>query len=179
MTGVAMPDNPLPAPNQMRRDSMGRLVAATWHGPGASPAPDRTGRARWLVAVDGSANALRAAAMAARLAALRPHAEVDLVHVEPWLSKEAAEAELMQRSWAAAAPARHLLEAAALRWHLHALMGGDAAAEVVGLAQALGSCGIAMGSQGQTAAQSLFMGSVAYKLVHLSRVPVLVVAPDK
>jgi nucleotide-binding universal stress UspA family protein len=174
MTTTGMPSAP-PTPYLTRRDSMGRLVAATWHSAGASPAG--TGRAHWLVAVDGSACALRAAAMAARLAALKPNAEVDLVHVEPWLSKEAAEAELMQRSWTATAPARQLLEAAALHWHLHALMGGDAAMEIVGLAHALGSCGLAIGSQGLTAAESLFMGSVAYKMFHLAKTPVLVVAP--
>ena len=122
MTTTALPDA-LPAPDLTRRDSMGRLVAATWHSAGASPAG--TGRARWLVAVDGSACALRAAAMAARLAALAPHAEVDLVHVEPWLSLEAAETELMQRSWTAMAPARQRLEAeqAAAR-----MLAGEAAA---------------------------------------------------
>jgi len=97
------------------------------------------------------------------------------VHVEPWLSQEAAEAELMQRSWTAMAPARQLLEAAALHWHLHALMGGDAATEIVGLAHALDSSGLAIGSQGLTAAESLFMGSVAYKILHLARGPTLVV----
>ena len=172
MTPTARPDAP-PALDLTRRDSRGRLVAATWHSAGASPTG--TGRARWLVAVDGSACALRAAAMAARLAALAPHAEVDLVHVEPWLSLEAAETELMQRSWTATAPARQLLEAAALHWHLHALMGSDAATEIVGLAHALDSCGIAIGSQGLTAVESLFMGSVAYKILHLAWGPTLVV----
>ena len=172
MTTTALPDA-LPAPDLTQRDSIGRLVAATWHSAGASPAG--TGRARWLVAVDGSACALRAAAMAARLAALAPHAEVDLVHVEPWLSLEAAETELMQRSWTAMAPARQRLEAEALHWHLHALMGSDAATEIVGLAHALDSCGIAIGSQGLTAVESLFMGSVAYKILHLAWGPTLVV----
>jgi len=172
MTTTALPDA-LPAPDLARRDSTGRLVAATWHSAGSRPTG--SGRARWLVAVDGSACALRAAAMAARLAALAPHAEVDLVHVEPWLSLEAAETELVQRGWTAMAPARELLEAAALHWHLHALMGSDAATEIVGLAHTLGSCGIAIGSQGLTAAESLFMGSVAYKILHLARGPTLVV----
>ena len=60
MTTTALPDA-LPAPDLTRRDSMGRLVAATWHSAGASPAG--TGRARWLVAVDGSACALRAGSL--------------------------------------------------------------------------------------------------------------------
>lgn len=39
---MAMPDTTLPAPDRMRRDGMGRLVAVTWHGPGANSDPDGT-----------------------------------------------------------------------------------------------------------------------------------------
>lgn len=52
---------------------------------------------------------------------------------------------------------------------------GDAAEGIVALARELGSRGIAIGSRGLTAAESLLLGSVAYKVVHLSAVPVLVV----
>ena len=48
-------------------------------------------------------------------------------------------------------------------------------AGIVGLAHALDSSGLAIGSQGLTAAESLFMGSVAYKILHLARGPTLVV----
>lgn len=170
MTHAAMP-GAMPAPGLERRDGMGRLVAVTWHGDGASAAH---GGARWLVAVDGSACSLRAVAMVARLAALRQGAEVDLVHVQPWLSKEAAETGLARNGWAATAQARQQLDAAGLRWHLHAVM-GEAAPEIVGLADALGSHGIAMGSHGLTAAASVLLGSVAYKVLHLTEMPVLVV----
>ncbi|MDP3798647.1 MAG: universal stress protein [Polaromonas sp.] len=166
MTDAAIQDA-MPAPALERCDEMGRLVAVTWRGAGAG---DDTGSARWLVAVDGSACSLRAVAMAA----LERGAEVDLVHVQPWLNKEAAQTELARRGWAATAQARQRLDAAAVRWRLHVVM-GEAAPEIVGLADALGSRGIAIGSHGLSAAESLLLGSVTYKVVHLAKLPVLIV----
>lgn len=52
---------------------------------------------------------------------------------------------------------------------------GEAAPEIEGLADALGSRGIAVGSRGLSAAESLLLGSVAYQIVHQARVPVLIV----
>jgi nucleotide-binding universal stress UspA family protein len=161
----------IPAPDRTARDELGRLVAASW---GAAPAEHAGRSGRWLVAVDGSEGSLRAAAMAARLIALEVRAEVDLVHVHPWLVKEAAEAELTRRGWHAAAAARSLMDEAGIAWQLHVRM-GEAAEEIVALAQELGSRGIAIGSHGLTATESLFLGSVAYKVVHLGKVPVLIV----
>ena len=170
MTDAAIQDA-VPAPALERRDDMGRLVAVTWHGAKTS---DGTGRARWLVAVDGSECSLRAVAMVAGLAAREPVAEVDLVHVQSWLNKEAAETELPHRGWAATAQARHLLDAVPIRWRLHVIM-GEEAPEIAGLADALGSRGIAIGSHGLSAAESVLLGSVADKVVHLAKLPVLLV----
>lgn len=170
MTDAAAQDA-VSAPALERRDDMGRLVAVTWQGTGVS---EDSVSERWLVAVDGSGCSLRAVAMVARLAALEQGAEVDLVHVQPWLNKEAAETELPRRGWAAAAEARNLLDAAAVRWRLHTTM-GEEAPEIAGLADALGSRGIAIGSRGLTATESLLLGSVAYKVVHLAKLPVLIV----
>lgn len=161
MTNAVMHEAP-PARALERRDDIGRLVAATWHGTGAG---ESTGALRWLVAVDGSECSLRAVAMAAGLAALE-HAEVDLVHVEPWLNKEAAETELPRRAWVATAGARQLLEAASVRWRLHVVM-GEAAPEIVCMAEALGSRGIVIGSRGLGSAKSMLLGSVASKIVHM------------
>ena len=158
----------IPAPNRTARDELGRLVYASW---GTAP-QDHAGR--WLVAVDGSEGSLRAASMAARLIAAEARAEVDLVHVHPWLVKEAAEAEFARRCWHASAAARALMDEMGIAWRLHARM-GDAAEEVGALAQELGSQGIAIGSHGLTATESLLLGSVAYKVVHLAKVPVLIV----
>lgn len=170
MTDAATRDT-VPAPALERRDDMGRLVAMTWHG---ADADADTGGARWLVAVDGSACSLRAVAMVAGLATLEKGAGVDLVHVQPWLNKEAAETELPRRGWAATAQARQLLDAAAVRWRLHVVM-GEGAPEIASLSDALGSRGIAIGSRGLTATETLLLGSVAYQVVHLARLPVLIV----
>jgi nucleotide-binding universal stress UspA family protein len=161
----------IPAPEQTARDELGRLVAASW-----GTAPDiHVGRtSRWLVAIDGSQGCLRAASMAARLIAAEARTGVDLVHVHPWLVKEAAEVELARRGWHATAAARALMDEAGIAWRLHVRM-GEAAEEIVTLAHELGSQGIAIGSHGLTATESLFLGSVAYKVVHLGKVPVLIV----
>jgi nucleotide-binding universal stress UspA family protein len=162
---------PIPTPDRTARDELGRLVAASW---GADP-DHHAGRAsRWLVAVDGSEGSLRAASMAARLIAAEARAGVDLVHVHPWLVKEAAEVELPRRGWHASAAARALMDEAGIAWRLHVRM-GEAAEEIVALARELGSQGIAIGSHGLTATESLFLGSVAYKIVHLGKVPMLIV----
>lgn len=161
---------PTPPPTQTARDTLGRMVAATWGDVHAGEP------GRWLVAVDGSPGSLRATAAALRLvqAGAGGGAGVDLVHVHPWLVKEAAEVELPRRGWRASAAARALLEEAGIAWRLHVRM-GEAAEEIVALAQGLGSLGIAIGSHGLTAAESILLGSVAYRVVHLGKVPVLIV----
>lgn len=161
----------IPAPDRTARDDHGRLVAVSWGKP-----PDKRADhfGSWLVAVDGSDGSLRAASMVARLVAAETHTGVDLVHVHPWLVKEAAEVELAQRGWHAAAPARAVMEQAGITWRLHVRM-GEAAREIVALGQELGSRGIAIGSHGLSATESLFLGSVSYKVVHLGKLPVLIV----
>lgn len=161
----------IPAPDRTARDELGRLVAASW---GTDPDSQARREGRWLVAADGSEGSLRAASMAARLIAAEARAGVDLVHVHPWLVKEAAEVELSRRGWHATAAARALMGEAGIAWRLHVRM-GEAAEEIVALAQELGSKGIVIGSHGLTATESLFLGSVAYKVVHLGKVPVLIV----
>ncbi|QTX19744.1 universal stress protein [Comamonas aquatica] len=158
-------------PDRVQRDDLGRLVAVTWLGTAEG---QQAGSARWLVAVDGSACALHAVQAAARLVALGQGSGIDLVHVQSWLSKEAAETGLARGGWVATAPARHLLEAASIPWNLHVLM-GEAADEIVGLAHRLGSLGIAVGSQGLTAAESVLLGSVADQVLRRAALPVLIV----
>lgn len=165
---ISTPPDTIPPPDRIARDEPGRLVAASW---GALPGPEGS---RWLVAVDGSHGSLRAAQMAARLIATKANTGVDLVHVHPWLVKEAAEAELVRRGWHAGHAACALMEEAGIAWRLHVRM-GEAAEGIVALAQELGSQGIAIGSHGLTAAESLVLGSVAYKVVQLGKVPVLIV----
>lgn len=173
MTDVSAHD-PVAAPSSETRDDIGRLIAVTWHASGVIPVNRNN---RWLVAVDGSDCSLRAVAMAARLAALGHEGEVDIVHVQPWLVKEAAETELARRGWAATARARQRLDTASVRWRLHVVM-GEAASQIVALAETPGLAGIngiVIGSRGQSMAKSLMLGSVADKVAHQAKVPVMIV----
>ena len=170
MSDIAL-QNDVPVPVAEQRDDMGRLVAVTWQGVAADQA---TRSDRWLVAVDGSAGSLRAVEMVARMVAVEQGAGVDLVYVQSWLNKEAAETELARRGWAATAQARQALAAAGVSWRLMSLL-GEEAPEIVRLAEALSSRGIAIGSRGLTAAESVLLGSVAYKVVHLAKSSVLLV----
>lgn len=168
----AATQNALPSPVLERRDDIGRLVAATWHGVGAGA--DSAAAARWLVAIDGSDCSLRTLATAVDLVMLGNDREIDLVNVQPWLVKEAAETELPRRGWAATAQARGLLDAASIRWRLNVVL-GEAAPGIIGMADALSSRAIAIGSHGLTATESLLLGSVAYKVLQLAKLPVLIV----
>ena len=162
----------MPTPVSEERDEIGRVIAATFDtGHAHQNARSDNG---WLVAVDGSDHSLRAVEQAARLACeLRERAGMDLVNVQPWLGKEAAETQLPQRGWAATARACALLDAAGVPWRVHVVM-GEAAPQIVRVAKAQGSRGIIIGAHGHTVAQSLLLGSVAYKVVHTATVSVLV-----
>ena len=129
---------------------------------------------QWLIAVDGSDHSLRAVAEAARMAAQLKDCRLHLVNVQHWLSREAAESELESRGWKATEKARDLLGAAALPWQLHIVM-GEAAEAIVALSARLGCQTIVIGSRGLGATENLLVGSVAYKVIHLSPVSVLVV----
>ena len=93
----------LPAPVSCQRDADGRLVGLVFDSVSPLPAPVTN---RWLVAVDSSDSALRALAHAAGQASTTTACGLYLVNVQPWLSAEAAEAELAQRAWLATARAR-------------------------------------------------------------------------
>ena len=67
-----------------------------------------------------------------------------------------------------------MLSASALPWQLHVVM-GDAADAIVALSAHLGCQTIVIGSRGLGATENLLVGSVAYKVIHLSPVSVLVV----
>ncbi len=160
----------LPKLSNEKRDVDGRLVGVVID---SSPAPGVLADS-WLVAVDGSPHSLRAVREAARLAVDLKSGVLHLVHVQGWLAKEAAETEMASRCWAASEPARCELDARGQAWRLHGLM-GEVAERIVSLAQDLGCRGIVIGSRGLGAAENLLVGSVAYKLIHLSTLPVLVV----
>jgi nucleotide-binding universal stress UspA family protein len=153
------------------RDSDGRLIKLIFDStpplkaPGANP---------WLVAIDGSDNALRAVAHAARQAGAMHSCALHLVHVQPWLAKEAAEAEFAQRALGATARARGLLDAESLPWRLHVAM-GDPAERILEETVQLRAAAVVIGSRGLSGVESLLFGSVADKVMHLSPAPVMVV----
>lgn len=152
-------------------DSDGRLVALTYESmPPLSAVADKV----WVVAIDHSENALRAVAYAAELASANPAVALHLMHVQPWLAKEAAEAELAQRALAATAPARAMLDAAGQAWRLHVAM-GEAAERILEGILAHRASALLMGSRGLNVVESLLLGSVTEKLIHHAKVPVTVV----
>lgn len=160
-----------PALTANERDDDGRLVGVVFDSTPPLAAPDVN---PLLIAVDSSDNALRAVADAARKAGEMTACALHLVHVQPWLSKEAAEAELAHRGLGATARARALLDAAGLPWRLHVLMGDPAERILERAVQVHVTC-VVIGSRGLNVVESLLLGSVAYKVMHLSRMPVLVV----
>lgn len=160
----------IPAPTVSERDADGRLVGLVFDSAPPLTTPEKN---IWLVAVDGSDNALRAVAHAARQASEMKACALHLVNVQHWLSREAAESEFAQRGWHATERARALLDAAGLPWRLHLAM-GDAGENILRHAAQLGCMEIFIGSRGLGTIEGLMLGSVAYKLVHTSPLPVLV-----
>ncbi|WP_153109119.1 universal stress protein [Propionivibrio limicola] len=160
----------LPQPSSTQRDADDRLIALSIDGSQGFPAQEENS---WLLAIDGSDYSLRAASEALRLSCQSGDCSFHVVNVQHWLSKEAAESELLHRGWAATKGARALLDQAGKPWRLHVLM-GDAAEHIVNLAKRLGVRGIVVGSRGLGATENLLIGSVAYKVIHLSPVSVLV-----
>lgn len=158
------------AQNRSERDADERLV----YGVIDSEPPLANASNRWLIAVDGSPHSLRATAAAMRNAAAMKSCALHLINVQPWLSKEAAEDELLRRGWAASADARAMLDAAGQAWQLHVVM-GEAAESIVALAGRLECQGIVIGHYGFGVAKALLLGSVTQKVAHLSPLPVLVV----
>jgi len=162
--------NPRPASTQ--RDDEGRLVSAVIES--APPLTTANAQNTWLLAIDDSACSLRAVAEALRMANDMHQCALHLIHVQAWLGKEAAESEFVRRGWEATARARAMLDATGQPWELHLRMGEPAEA-IIALAGQLGCSGIVIGSRGLGAIESLLFGSVAYKVIHLSRLPVMMV----
>ena len=97
-----------------------------------------------------------------------------LIHVQTWLSREAAELELAPRALEATARARLALDTAGVPWRLHVAL-GDPAERIIERALQLHVAGIVIGNRGLNVIESLLVGSVTSKVIHLSPVPVLVV----
>ena len=157
----------LPEPVETVYDADGRLVSISIHC--KQPLSENA----WLVAIDGSEHSIHALTEVIDLDFIQSKG-VYLVNVQSWLSKEVSESELKRLGWEATARARELLDKNGISWCLHINM-GKTAESIIALAEQLGCKGIIIGSQGFGAMKALLLGSVAYQVIHLSKVSVFVV----
>lgn len=133
-----------------------------------------------LVAVDGSAAALRAVANAIRLANSCPALEIVLLNVQApvdsWELKShlgASEIEAMQvaRGGDALEAARRMLDAAQVAYTPDVAM-GPVAETIVAYAASHGCDGILLGNKGESFLEEIVLGSVAHDVLRLSAIPV-------
>ena len=137
-----------------------------------------------LIPVDGSANALRAVEQVIKIVAMMKQAPQLLLlnvqwnvaadNVKLFINQETINDYYREQGMAALQPARAALEAAALPYHYHISIGTPAEA-IAQYAHEQGVDQIVMGRQGQGGLQSLLLGSVVNKVLHLVDCPVLLV----
>jgi nucleotide-binding universal stress UspA family protein len=141
-------------------------------------------RNKLLVAVDGSATAVRATQYAIKLAKENGSISIHLVtaHEEPRVYGEIAVyvtpekmAELQrQAAEGVLEEAEELIRQAAVPYTREILV-GPVASVIARRADELGCDSIVIGTRGMTAIGNLLMGSVATKIVHFAHVPVTLV----
>lgn len=139
---------------------------------------------KMLVAVDGSDNANRVVEfLAGKRQWYREPLEVHLlsvqsplvgVNVKLFVSPESLNDYYREQGEAALARAKEVLGGAGVAFVPHIGL-GDPAEVIVQYAEAKGCEQIVMGSRGLGAVGSLVLGSVATKVLHLAKVPVLLV----
>ena len=136
-----------------------------------------------LVPVDGSPSAQRAVEWIGRTLNRQPGAHVHLVNVQPpvdaWEAASHLDASAIVQ-WQAAAsaaildPAAKQLLASGVTVTTHALV-GDVATAIADSARDLQCDAIVMGTRGLGAIQTLLLGSVAVKVIHLADQPVTLI----
>lgn len=137
---------------------------------------------RFLVPVDGSAVAERAAAHAVELAGAMPGTRVLLVNVQPALAHPQAGgllnpevlSELRAMGKQAAAGARGLLDRAGVLYEFDVAFGHPAEV-IVRQAREKACGGIVMGSRGMGDFRSSMLGSTTHQVIERADVPVTVV----
>lgn len=137
-----------------------------------------------LLAVDGSGAALRAAKEAIALAKVSPQCSIHLVHAheEPLIYGEIAvyvpreKMAALQRSHSEAIlqPAEALLKDAGVPY-TREVLSGPIGETIAKHAERSGCDLIVMGRHGKSALGDVLVGSVAMKVLHASRLPVLLV----
>ena len=130
--------------------------------------PSVESAAWWYIALE---NACQAQLLAE---AAGTEVAVQLINIQPWLAREAAENGLAQRALADTEAVRELFAKAGRAWCLHVVM-GEAADCILNAIGRLQPQGVVLGRRGLNAAQSLLLGSVTDKVLQQSPVPVLVV----
>jgi nucleotide-binding universal stress UspA family protein len=171
-----MPTRPITPPLQdgeriEQRDDIGRLIGVMQrfgHSPGV-PVP------RILVAIDGTEVSL---ALIDQLLIWQLQygwqMDTHLLLVQDFLGKEAAEQHLEGIGVADSLPSRQRLIDAGIAHTLHLAM-GDPAPRILERATGIGATLILMGTRGHGVFGSALLGSVAYKVVHASMVPVTLI----
>lgn len=137
---------------------------------------------RILVPLDGSETSTRALRVAAERARLTK-GELHLLHVEPPMHYEEIRLYEAHEDLAKvrAAASRRVLDAAAQVVasenvpHVEHLLRGEIAHTIADLVKAQNIEEVVMGTRGMGTLGALFLGSVAYRVVHLVHVPVTLV----
>ena len=133
-----------------------------------------------LVPVDGSASALGALAVACRRARSRRGVRIVVLNVQPAMpsSNFASRATIRDHQQRMAAEVFQKVAVVAKREKVRVqqeMVVGMPAIEIARMADTQGVDEIVMGTRGMGGVKGLFMGSVAMKVVHLSKVPVTLV----
>jgi nucleotide-binding universal stress UspA family protein len=137
-----------------------------------------------LIPIDSSDNATRALQHAIRLAKENGPVELHIVYAhEPpivygeiaiYMPEEKAKELQRQHSEDILKPAIEMANAAGVKFTSQILI-GDIPKTIVKCAEDLGCDGIVMGTRGMGAIGNLLMGSVATKVIHLTKLPVTLV----
>lgn len=139
-----------------------------------------------LLPVDGSESAFQAALYLVEFVQRYGSVEVHVVNVQPrpveWqthgLEKEAINEHLAVDAHLALKPVLHILDESAITYQTHIKL-GDPAETTVALAEEMGCDHIVIGTRGLGAITGIVLGSVARKVLHLSKVPVICIKGER
>ena len=138
-----------------------------------------------LLAVDGSENAIRATQMLIdTLGWYKEQPHIDLLAVHPLVhrfpnmglgvSNEMIEQYYVEETEDLLMPSKALLDAAGVMYTAHRSV-GPIAESIVEQAKQFGSDMICMGTRGRTGLTNMVLGSVATRVLHLARIPVVLI----